>query len=88
MSMSGTASMLTGWSSGFKAKFKIVGKMHKNPVVFFPIVEVGEPAANLRPSPPRMTMNVSYLSHTEQLSVDAFEYIDCGSNSTVPHPLR
>ncbi|XP_070783469.1 transmembrane protein 106A [Enoplosus armatus] len=36
----------------------------------------------------QMTMNISYLSHTEQLSLDTFEYIDCGSNSTIPHPVR
>uniref|UniRef100_A0A8C7YVE7 Transmembrane protein 106A n=1 Tax=Oryzias sinensis TaxID=183150 RepID=A0A8C7YVE7_9TELE len=36
----------------------------------------------------QMTMNISYLSHMEQLSVDTFEYIDCGTNSTVPHPVR
>ncbi|XP_071758839.2 transmembrane protein 106A [Centroberyx gerrardi] len=36
----------------------------------------------------QMTMNISYLSHTEQLSLDTFEYIDCGTNSTVPHPVR
>ncbi|XP_070846908.1 transmembrane protein 106A [Chaetodon trifascialis] len=36
----------------------------------------------------QMTMNISYLSHTEQLSVDTFEYIDCGTNSTIPHPVR
>lgn len=36
----------------------------------------------------QMTMNISYLSHTEQLSVDTFEYIDCGTNSTMPHPVR
>lgn len=50
-------------------------------------IQVGKPAANLRLSPLRMTMNVSYLSHTEQLSVDAFEYVDCGTNSTIPHPV-
>lgn len=33
-------------------------------------------------------MNISYLSHTEQLSVDTFEYVDCGTNSTTPHPVR
>ncbi|XP_066520375.1 transmembrane protein 106A [Hoplias malabaricus] len=33
----------------------------------------------------QMTINVSYLSHGEQLSSDTFEYIDCGANSTVPH---
>ncbi|CAK6964998.1 transmembrane protein 106A [Scomber scombrus] len=36
----------------------------------------------------QMTMNISYLSHTEQLSMDTFEYIDCGTNSTIPHPVR
>ncbi|KAG7219845.1 hypothetical protein INR49_005867 [Caranx melampygus] len=34
----------------------------------------------------KMTMNISYLSHTEQLSYNTFEYIDCGTNSTIPHP--
>ncbi|XP_041830647.1 transmembrane protein 106A [Melanotaenia boesemani] len=36
----------------------------------------------------QMTMNISYLSHTEQLSLETFEYIDCGTNSTIPHPVR
>ncbi|XP_035468312.2 transmembrane protein 106A isoform X1 [Scophthalmus maximus] len=36
----------------------------------------------------QMTLNISYLSHTEQLSLNAFEYIDCGTNSTTPHPVR
>uniref|UniRef100_UPI0037E9589E transmembrane protein 106A n=1 Tax=Semicossyphus pulcher TaxID=241346 RepID=UPI0037E9589E len=36
----------------------------------------------------QITMNISYLSHTEQLSLDTFEYIDCGTNSTIPHPVR
>ncbi|XP_051272583.1 transmembrane protein 106A [Dicentrarchus labrax] len=36
----------------------------------------------------QMTMNISYLAHTEQVSLDTFEYIDCGNNSTVPHPVR
>ncbi|XP_040923114.1 transmembrane protein 106A [Toxotes jaculatrix] len=35
----------------------------------------------------QMTMNISYLSHTEQLSRSTFEYIDCGTNSTIPHPV-
>ncbi|XP_056153426.1 transmembrane protein 106A [Lampris incognitus] len=35
----------------------------------------------------QMTMNVSYLSHMEQVSLDTFEYIDCGDNSTIPHPV-
>lgn len=46
------------------------------------------PMSQLRLCPLRMTMNVSYLSHMEQLTVNAFEYIDCGSNSTTPHPVR
>lgn len=36
----------------------------------------------------RMTMNISYLSHVEQVSLDTFEYVDCGRNSTIPHPVR
>ncbi|XP_071319240.1 transmembrane protein 106A [Trachinotus anak] len=35
----------------------------------------------------QMTMNITYLSHTEQLSLNTFEYIDCGTNSTIPHPV-
>ncbi|CAG06533.1 unnamed protein product [Tetraodon nigroviridis] len=35
----------------------------------------------------QMTMNVSYLAHMEQLSVDTYEYVDCGTNSTIPHPV-
>ncbi|XP_060950770.1 transmembrane protein 106A [Limanda limanda] len=35
----------------------------------------------------QMTLNISYLSHTEQLSVNSFEFIDCGVNSTTPHPV-
>ncbi|KAJ7987719.1 hypothetical protein DPEC_G00329410 [Dallia pectoralis] len=35
----------------------------------------------------QMTMNVSYLAHTEQLSKDTYEYIDCGANTTIPHPI-
>lgn len=33
----------------------------------------------------QMTMQVFYLGHSEQLSIDTFQYIDCGTNSTVPH---
>ncbi|XP_076008305.1 transmembrane protein 106A [Genypterus blacodes] len=36
----------------------------------------------------QMTMNISYLSHTEQITVNTFEYVDCGNNSTIPHPVR
>ncbi|XP_046887921.1 transmembrane protein 106A isoform X1 [Hypomesus transpacificus] len=35
----------------------------------------------------QMTMNVSYLAHSEQLSRDTFEYVDCGANTTTPHPI-
>ncbi|XP_030018998.1 transmembrane protein 106A isoform X2 [Sphaeramia orbicularis] len=35
----------------------------------------------------QMTLNLSYLSHTERLSFDIYEYIDCGTNTTVPHPV-
>lgn len=35
----------------------------------------------------QMTVNVIYLSHSEQLSVDTYEYIDCGTNTTIPHVM-
>ncbi|XP_047466075.1 transmembrane protein 106A [Mugil cephalus] len=35
----------------------------------------------------QMTMNISYMAHTEQLSLQTYEYIDCGTNSTIPHPV-
>ncbi|XP_024913006.1 transmembrane protein 106A isoform X2 [Cynoglossus semilaevis] len=35
----------------------------------------------------KMTMNISYLSHMEQVSMTTFEYIDCGTNSTTPRPI-
>ncbi|KAI7797020.1 transmembrane protein 106A [Triplophysa rosa] len=35
----------------------------------------------------QLTINVSYLSHSEQMSRDAYEYIDCGVNSTIPHTI-
>ncbi|XP_012670053.2 transmembrane protein 106A [Clupea harengus] len=34
----------------------------------------------------QMTMKVFYLGHSEQLSMDTFQYIDCGTNSTIPRP--
>lgn len=34
----------------------------------------------------QLTIKVSYLSHAEQLSTDTYEYIDCGTNSTIPRP--
>lgn len=38
----------------------------------------------------QLNIKVSYLSHSEEMSTDVFEYIDCGVNSTMPHhfPLR
>ncbi|XP_051523075.1 transmembrane protein 106B-like isoform X1 [Myxocyprinus asiaticus] len=33
----------------------------------------------------QLTIRVSYLSHSEQMSTDTYEYIDCGVNSTIPH---
>ncbi|KAM8888672.1 transmembrane protein 106A [Synchiropus picturatus] len=36
----------------------------------------------------QLTLNISYLSHTEQLTQETYEYIDCGTNSTIPHPVR
>ncbi|XP_034050545.1 transmembrane protein 106A [Thalassophryne amazonica] len=35
----------------------------------------------------QMTLNIFHLSHTEQISLNSFEYIDCGRNSTIPHPV-
>ncbi|XP_075033531.1 transmembrane protein 106A [Mixophyes fleayi] len=31
------------------------------------------------------SLNCSYLGHVEQIAFDGFEYLDCQSNSTVPH---
>lgn len=36
----------------------------------------------------QMSMTVYYLAHYEQLSLEAYEYIDCGANSTIPHPVQ
>ncbi|CAB1337996.1 unnamed protein product [Coregonus sp. 'balchen'] len=36
----------------------------------------------------KMTMDVSFQAHSEQLSKDTFEYIDCGANTTIPHHIR
>ncbi|XP_058477964.1 transmembrane protein 106A [Solea solea] len=36
----------------------------------------------------QMTLKMVYFSHTEQLTLNTFEYIDCGTNSTIPHPMR
>ncbi|XP_055753503.1 transmembrane protein 106B-like isoform X2 [Salvelinus fontinalis] len=36
----------------------------------------------------QMSMTVYYLAHFEQLSLDTYEYIDCGSNTTTPHIIN
>ncbi|XP_034046446.1 transmembrane protein 106B-like [Thalassophryne amazonica] len=36
----------------------------------------------------QMALKVYYLARYEQLSMDAYEYIDCGSNNTLPHSLQ
>ncbi|XP_063044559.1 transmembrane protein 106A [Engraulis encrasicolus] len=33
----------------------------------------------------QLSMTVYYMAHYEQLSLETFEYLDCGANSTVPH---
>ena len=30
-------------------------------------------------------MTVYYLAHYEQLSLETFQYLDCGANRTTPH---
>lgn len=35
----------------------------------------------------QMSMTIYYLAHYEQLSLETFEYIDCGANSTTPHQV-
>ncbi|XP_070704015.1 transmembrane protein 106A-like [Pempheris klunzingeri] len=36
----------------------------------------------------QMSMTVYYLVHYEQLSLETYEYIDCGANSTIPHSVQ
>ncbi|KAL0992921.1 hypothetical protein UPYG_G00100970 [Umbra pygmaea] len=36
----------------------------------------------------QMSMTVYYMAHFEQLSLDTFEYIDCGANTTTPHSIN
>ncbi|XP_039979108.1 transmembrane protein 106B-like isoform X3 [Xiphias gladius] len=36
----------------------------------------------------QMSMTVYYLAHFEQLSLETYEYIDCGVNSTIPHHVQ
>uniref|UniRef100_A0A4W6D2E7 Transmembrane protein 106A n=1 Tax=Lates calcarifer TaxID=8187 RepID=A0A4W6D2E7_LATCA len=36
----------------------------------------------------QMSMAVYYLAHYEQLSLETYEYIDCGANSTIPHYVQ
>lgn len=43
---------------------------------------------SLSPCPCRMSMTVYYLAHYEQLSLETYEYIDCGANSTIPHSVQ
>lgn len=33
----------------------------------------------------QLSMTLYYLAHYEQVSLDTFEYIDCGANTTTPH---
>ncbi|XP_006010536.1 transmembrane protein 106A [Latimeria chalumnae] len=33
----------------------------------------------------QVTLTSWYLSHSEQLSFEAYQYVDCGSNTTTPH---
>lgn len=35
----------------------------------------------------QMTITASYLSHEEMQSIDTYEFIDCGRNSSIPHSL-
>lgn len=35
----------------------------------------------------QMSITVFYLAHYEQLSLETYEYIDCGANTTVPHQV-
>ncbi|KAM3863783.1 transmembrane protein 106A-like [Diretmus argenteus] len=36
----------------------------------------------------QMAVTVYYLVHYEQLSLDTYEFIDCGTNTTVPHSVN
>nr|XP_023670092.1 transmembrane protein 106A [Paramormyrops kingsleyae] len=36
----------------------------------------------------QIKMTVYYLAHSEQLSLDTYEYVDCGTNTTVPHIIQ
>ncbi|XP_028310984.1 transmembrane protein 106B-like [Gouania willdenowi] len=35
----------------------------------------------------QISMKVFYLTHYEQLSLETYEYIDCGANTTTPHSV-
>lgn len=35
----------------------------------------------------QMSMTVYYLAHYEEISLDTYEYIDCGANITTAHPI-
>lgn len=36
----------------------------------------------------QMSMSVHYLAYVEQLFLDTYEYIDCGTNTTTPHAAQ
>ncbi|XP_026212262.1 transmembrane protein 106B-like [Anabas testudineus] len=36
----------------------------------------------------QMSMTVYYMAHYEQLSLETYEYIDCGTNSTIAHSMQ
>lgn len=36
----------------------------------------------------RMSLTIYYLAHDEQISQDAYKFINCGANSTAPHQTR
>ncbi|XP_062303759.1 transmembrane protein 106B-like [Osmerus eperlanus] len=36
----------------------------------------------------QMTMTVYYLAHYEEISLDTYEYIDCGTNTTTVHLIQ
>lgn len=40
------------------------------------------------PPPPRGTLTCSYLSHSEQLAFEKYQYVDCRGNATLPGMSR
>lgn len=52
---------------------------------------LGGMAAALRasfPPPSRGTLTCSYLSHSEQLAFENYQYVDCRGNATLPGGSR